>query len=524
MRIQRSWGLCVLTIMVLVMDVHDANGQAYPQPGAPSAMAGYPGVPPYAPAGAAAPGAGMSFAPQYATAPPMAMGAPGMPPGVPMMAQGGPMPRPVPGGMLPPGVDPLAGGSPMMRDMRVPANAPMMPPNGPHGFMPAAYYDPSQGAPPQQFAPTPAMPMDGSGVEMSDTGGYPMDDYGDYQPCAQCGGYGCAMCACNDFDFKLLSWLLPYGGGGCGMQRWYDASFEWVNFRRDDMGQDLVYSTQGINGVPVLSSGDLDFDNTSGLRASFAMQLGAGNTIETTYVGGFNWNDSVEVTSAADDLFSIYSDYGLDPPPTGYVETDLASLQRLSYSSTLDSIELDYRQRWVSPNVRFQGSWLVGVRYVYMKEDLYYTTYSDLNAAGQETKVSTMNSLTGAQIGGDMWLTVMPGLRIGGEGKIGIYGNHGTVRTDIQTTNDPFFYSENGGEDDAAYVGDLNFIMLWRLNQNWTFRLGYNFLLLGDVALATNNFNPQVSLNGPPAPRPVLFDNGEAVLYHGISLGVEYMW
>jgi hypothetical protein len=222
----------------------------------------------------------------------------------------------------------------------------------------------------------------------------------------------------DDFDMRLLRWILPYAGGGLGAQRWYDASITWVSLKRDAIGEDVVFATDGIDGVPVLGTDQLTFSDRSGFRASFAMQLGAGNNIETTYMGTFNWASQSVATSATNDLFSIYSDFGLNPPPFGFAETDRAALASIGYSSGFDTIELNYRQRWVSPNVRIQGSWLGGVRYMYLKEDFQYITASPLNVAAQETLVSTMNSMTGAQIGGDLWICIMPGLHIGGFAKV----------------------------------------------------------------------------------------------------------
>jgi hypothetical protein len=410
-----------------------------------------------------------------------------------------------------------------MQDMRVPAGPMMGPP--PYGLQPAAYYNPAQGAPPQQMAPMPGMPM-GDPVMSS----YPMTEGA---PCQFCGGYGCEVCACDDFDMKLLRWILPYGAGGCGAQRWYDIYAEWVTLKRDEIGRDVTFATDGIDGFPVLGTEQLTFSNESGFRVNFAIQLSAGNLLETSYLGTFNWASRSEVTNSFNELFSIYSQFGTDPPPLGFAETDQSALQSIAYSSGFDSIEMNYRQRWVGPNTRIQGSWLAGIRYMYLLEDFRYITASPLNAAASDTLVSTMNSMTGAQIGGDLWVCIMPGLSVGGEAKAGVYGNHASQRTNIQTfgftipqglfpSSDP--YVEKVTEDSAAFVADLNVTLLWRLSQNWTFRTGYMFLWMSEVALATDNFNPEVPLAGFAQPRPALIDNGGNLLYHGYTAGFEYLW
>jgi hypothetical protein len=71
-------------------------------------------------------------------------------------------------------------------------------------------------------------------------------------------------------------------------------------------------------------------------------------------------------------------------------------------------------------------------------------------------------------------------------------------------------------------------MMLYRLNYNWTFKLGYQFLFVDGVALASENFNPTppsvfAGVPGDLIRRPTINDNGNA-FYHGLMAGVEFMW
>jgi hypothetical protein len=435
-------------------------------------------------------------------------------PGQPMPGQ--PMPgQPMPGQPYGPTGQPSMAQPAAHQDMRVPAQGPQMPPGPASGMQPAAYYNRAASTPPPHLSGAGAMPMGQPG--------YPMMEG---EPCHQCGGYGCALCGpgSDDFDVQLLRWLLPYGAGGLGAPRWYDISAEWITMERDDVGDFRVFATEGVEGIPVLDTNQLDFSNESGFRVNFAIQLNAGSSLETSYMGSFNWASEALVRSAEDSLFSVYSDFGSNPGPSGFAETDQSSLQSIAYSSELHSIELNYRRRWAGPNVRFQGSWLFGVRYLYMPEDFVYHTQSEVNSAGSNTLVSTMNSMTGAQLGGDVWLTVMPGLRLGTEAKAGIYGNHATNQTTISATATDASYFEEASQDGAAFAGDLAFTLLWKINQQWTFRTGYRFLWLGEVALASDNFNSEVPLAGFLQPREPVMRNNSEVLYHGYTAGFEYMW
>ena len=508
MRIEKSWGLCVLTTIALVIGVHEVRAQYHPAPGSTGATAGYPGNPSpmgYAVTPEFVPGTVPTMAPQPGNgwaAPDYSAFA-----GSPYGGAAGPM--------MPPGHMAPA------QDMRVPAQrGAMMPPMGAPGMAygprPAGYYDRAPGGPPQQLSPSPAVPMGDMAAD-----GYPM--MGD-ESCQYFGGYDPAMGPSDDFDLRLLRYLLPYGAGGYGTPRWYDAAADWVFLKRDSVGDNRVFATSGIDGVPVLGTSQLDFDYESGFRTSFAIQLGPGSSLETTYLGLANWASEESVFSGANDLYSIYSDFGTDPPPFGFDETDRASLQRIAYSSDFDTIELNYRRRWAGPNARLQGSYLWGIRYMQLKEDFEYETASPLNQASQVTLVSTQNSLTGAQLGADLWLCIMPGLNIGTEAKVGLYGNHAAQRTTISTLAQPEPHEEYVTEDSPAFLGDANATLLWRINQQWTFRAGYMFLWMDEVALATDNFNANTPILGGVTTRPAHIDNSSYVFYHGGSVGFEYLW
>jgi hypothetical protein len=298
-------------------------------------------------------------------------------------------------------------------------------------------------------------------------------------------------------------------------------SAEWVSLRRDEIGASTVFATQGVAGTPVLSTDQLDFSNRSGARVSVAFQLGAGNNIESTWLGGFNWASHASVADPTNQLFSIMSQFGT-APFLGFVDTDRANFQQIAYSSELNSVEMNYRQRWVGPNIRVQGSWLTGVRFVELEEDFGYLTLAPINPGSMDYLVGATNSLTGAQIGGDLWVCITPGVSVGAEVKLGLYGNHAVQRTTMNAASFVEPLIERETEDAAAFLGDFNATLLWRVSQYWTIRGSYMFLWADQVALASDNFNP-----GPPfvsGQRTPFVDNGGDVFYHGFAVGLEYMW
>src|SRR5205085_3785879 len=165
----------------------------------------------------------------------------------------------------------------------------------------------------------------------------------------------------------------------------------------------------------------------------------------------------------------------------------------------IDSFEANWRQRWMAPNARYQGSWLVGVRHFILNEQFTYKTQSSLNAANPgiparaQFDTNASNDLTGFQFGGDLWICIIPGLRISGELQAGVYGDH------IDVLNSAFVntpgaganpFHERAKKDDVSFIGQANLLATYRINYNWTARAGYTFLYVDGVALATENFNP----------------------------------
>ncbi|WP_202921482.1 BBP7 family outer membrane beta-barrel protein [Anatilimnocola aggregata] len=427
------------------------------------------------------------------------------PPG--MMGPGGPPP-----GMMggPPG---MMGGPPGM-----------MGPGGPPGMMggpPPGMYDPDSmnGAGIMGPGGPPGSMMGPSGDMM---GGCPPEG----------GGYGHRH---NGLLGDVLGIIAPYSDGGCAAPRWFDFDVGVMSIRRDDVGNSRVFTVQddGVNPpVTVLQTSDLDFDSSTSFKFSAMMQCGPGSNLEFTYFGLFGWTSTAQALGN-NDLFSVYSQFGTDPAG-GFPETDASDIQRITYFSTFDNFEVNFRQRWQSPNCRYQGSWLYGVRYFKLDEDFNYNTlgvHTDLGPPivvttdTSRTNVNTNNSLTGLQIGGDMWVCLIPGLRVGGEGKFGVYGNHQNIDTTI-TTSTGLNFQEELRVGDVAFIGDLAAYATYRINYNWTFKAGYQALYVEGVALASENFNPvppNVFVGGSQTRVPTAFRNGN-VFYHGYTASFEYLW
>ncbi|MFT5525974.1 MAG: hypothetical protein ACI9HK_003944 [Pirellulaceae bacterium] len=346
---------------------------------------------------------------------------------------------------------------------------------------------------------------------------------------------GCGPNGCSN---GLLGFLLPYGDGGCAAPRWLDIHAEVLHLKREDVSRNVQFTSLGAdpNNI-VLQSDDLEFDDEFGFRVTGAYMVGPGSNLEVNFMGGFNYADSAQVTDGTDALFSVFSEYGTNPV-NGFLETDRSELHRIEYSTSMDSISLDYRRRWQGMNSRLQGSYLCGFRYFQVDEGLRHVTdVSRIDPldplgppieAGMNYVVSTRNALAGFQIGGDGWLCVMPGLRFGAEAKVGIYNNRARQLTSLAATTVIPTLTETDQTDSAAFVGEAGFMMTYRVNYQTTFRAGYQAVYADGLALATENFNgvPPNVFTGVPGTRirEQFLNTGGDAFYHGFTAGIEWMW
>jgi hypothetical protein len=420
---------------------------------------------------------------------------------------------------------------------------PFGPPAGPGGEFAAPIVTPNQPMPaafPAGWAsmPVPAPQMMPAAYYNAQAAGYMMMPQQHHGGCPACGGAGCNYCmggghggcpACGGAGCPHCCgpWTQhgPDCDGGCCAPRWFDFHVEVMYIERERASRGVDFTTEGIDGDVVLSSRDLRFEHEFGFRGTLAWVTGPGSNVEVSYFGTFDWNDTAEVLDPDNNLFSVFSEFGLEPF-LGFQETDEAFRHFISYSAKLDSIEVNLRHRYVSPHCRFHGSYLAGFRYVRLDEAFRHETETAV-PSNMVYRVATTNDLVGFQLGGDAYYCVFPGFMLGADFKAGVYGNSAEQDTVIDATTfiDPVIESVNRG--DVAFVGEANALAIWRVNSRLTIRAGYQALFLDGVVLAIENFNatPPAVFNPPPMDNRVvgMNDNGSA-FYHGGTAGFEWTW
>jgi hypothetical protein len=146
--------------------------------------------------------------------------------------------------------------------------------------------------------------------------------------------------------------------------------------------------------------------------------------------------------------------------------------------------------------------------------------------------VTTRNALAGFQTGGDVWLHVTQGVRIGAEGKVGIFNNRVKLKNYMASTppiaSEPEEFqavAEVFRNNQVAFLTEASVDIVFDVLPSWSLRAGYEVLYMNSIALAGENFNtgsPYGLQNQVPRV-PFFADQGHA-LYHGAHAGLEYIW
>jgi hypothetical protein len=358
--------------------------------------------------------------------------------------------------------------------------------------------------------------------------------------CLFCRGGGCSVCQSIGRGYLLgaLASLLPYRDAGICAQRWYDVSGDvmFLGHTRGTGGQ--VLTTQGISGTPVLRASDADNDDLeAGARISASFIFGAGGSIEGTYMGGQEWEGSASANSATPTLFSFLSEFGTAPGGNvlvaGFDDSDRSLRQSVSTYSTFHSAEFNYRRRTVEQYCRFQGSWLVGLRYLRFDDDFRYATAGAFDNAGNASQRflnfsnGVDNKMFGPQAGFDLWWNVIAGVNLGFGAKGAWLDNnidrHSSLfANSIGPGGTPGQTRIEDGRNKSTVMGEFDATMLYRISHSWTLKGQYYVLAVEDMAYGFD-VSPALNVFSQGA-TPVSRINTDSFTLQGFGFGAEYIW
>ena len=247
--------------------------------------------------------------------------------------------------------------------------------------------------------------------------------------------------------------------------------------------------------------------------------------LEATYLGSYDISlfeqvNSVDVTPGNQpfQLFSVFSGYGTGTLIPGI---DDGQTHSIDYQADLQSTEISYRRYWVGNHPRVSGTWLLGARYLRFTDDFTFNSVALVNANPNATASllwSGENDLVGFQLGGDGWICLRQGLRLGCEGTVGVYNNRfkfAKSGTFSDPGTDDFASSAEGNQIAFATEGEATVVA--DILPSWSIQAGYRVLFLNSLVTAENNID-QTSL----ASTTVQTQAG--LLLHGFHGGVEYVW
>ena len=182
-----------------------------------------------------------------------------------------------------------------------------------------------------------------------------------------------------------------------------------------------------------------------------------------------------------------------------------------TYTSRVDSAEINQRIKLNTYNPFWNVNWLWGVRYFHLSDD-FALSGSDIDPDNSETLAyKTQNNLVGLQTG-LQWLWGSVRSQAGIEGKVGLMDNFYTQQgTDSATgaTIIPFNGSHSGS--DLAGLFEISVLVRLRLAQALWLQAGYQYYCVTGLALGPRQ------LGG-------CWDRGGVVGLDGLSLGLEAAW
>lgn len=232
-----------------------------------------------------------------------------------------------------------------------------------------------------------------------------------------------------------------------------------------------------VGSTTLLKANDLDVDFAAAGRITVGVR-GDVIGIEGSYLVTDEWTGAASVFDVEGMLASPFSLTGA--PANPLVDYNLSAV--VSLDSQLQSAELHLTPTlYRGPNGN--AFFLCGMRFLALDESLTYTTSNAVNDIRIVTDVT--NRMIGPQLGAVVE-SPLPGGALGIRLKGALAYN--SVDKDTNFNGIPGAGTAGG----ASLVGELGIEYLLFPTPNVGVRLGYNLLVLSDVALATDNFEPNL--------------------------------
>jgi hypothetical protein len=284
------------------------------------------------------------------------------------------------------------------------------------------------------------------------------------------------------------------------------ASVDWMFLKRGELDDTPVFTTAA--GANIFNASQFKFDFKSGVDMSLRYRLTPCFTLEGRYLLVDKCRDEVGPfpLSPADRARTT-------PPAHVGNETDW-----VFYDSQFQSVEINLRGAFAG---RFDVRVLAGVRYVRFDET-FRNTYTETGTGVTGVWIqATENDLIGFQLGAEalIW-EIGPGLRLDVRAKGGAYFNSADSSAGIRDSTG-WRLKASDDKDRRAFLAELGFLFSYKINSNFSGRLGYHLIWLDDVAAAAEQIPRTTDWEQSVVPFATTTDRGNTAYFHGLFLGFE---
>ena len=229
-----------------------------------------------------------------------------------------------------------------------------------------------------------------------------------------------------------------------------------------------------------LWSDDVLFPLQPGVRFQLIGRINDRMAIETTAWGFQDWSIGREIYGDPGGQTVLAHSAWLQMP-------DMDTSLGYNYSSQIANVEVNQRFKFYSFDPYRGLSWLWGVRYLYLTDDLVLSG-SDQYTGGREDLAGRREQSDRGELGLH-WSWGWDRFEVSTEGKIGLYANiysqHGTDTGSNIAGFQPFDVTHNG--TDLAAIFEFSLLLRYRLTSCLWLRAGYQYYGVTGVARVPGN-------------------------------------
>jgi len=309
------------------------------------------------------------------------------------------------------------------------------------------------------------------------------------------------------------------------------AVFDALFLQRNNatVNQSLIVDTAAPN-TALISTGDLTSTIGTGARLLYGNYGENDLGWEVGYLGVYGMSAAKTATSAGGSLEApntvFAAQTGLNDGFSARV-TDNASINSIELNMVFHEYDGGYNRRSGRPWQRCEGydgghvDWIGGFRWANLQDDAVLAIPPKASPQPSTYSVNATSNLFAAQVGTrgrmafEQWA-------LEGWMKIGVAGTALSQSQTIYDTNLPLNPFRQPTASDTAGMGmiaDMNLSAIYRFNDIWGLRVGYNLMWLTGVALAPDQWDFAASRTGGTA-----INGTGSVFLSGANLGLEARW